>query len=411
VGNVLVDGLRSTVQWAITSAFFSRPKHKTEPSKPPLRDVMVIGAYGGEHIGDTAILGGVLLRVHQRYGVTRAVLMTQRPAHTRHLVPMLDVPVKIMVEPYEHNRIRECMAQVDAVIFAGGPLMDIPKQLVRHLYAVSLARRKGRPFIAEGIGAGPFPRWPSEWVARRLVKMARRISVRTTDDGQHRLVRGLKPEVGKDPAFDYLQSRGVELTRLPDVDQHWIERLLQETEGRLRIGINIRPIRHLFTDRSDGQDRVAFTRSVEARFEERLADGLRRFDAATAPKPCIIFFPMNAIQFGMSDLRSAYRIRRLLGKDVDFRIWEGDAALDGIVELSRRLDLVIAMRFHAAIFALAQGRRVIGIDYRVGKRDKVAALLSDFDQNEDCVRIDELSSDWLCERLFLHERNHRNSIR
>jgi polysaccharide pyruvyl transferase WcaK-like protein len=57
------------------------------------------------------------------------------------------------------------------------------------------------------------------------------------------------------------------------------------------------------------------------------------------------------------------------------------------------------MRFHATIFALAQQRRVIGIDYRVGERDKVGALLSDLGQGENCCRIDELTSDWILQRL------------
>jgi polysaccharide pyruvyl transferase WcaK-like protein len=108
---------------------------------------------------------------------------------------------------------------------------------------------------------------------------------------------------------------------------------------------------------------------------------------------------MNAIQFGKSDLRSAYRIKRLLRSDVDFRIWEGDASLDGIVCLLRQLDIVVTMRFHATIFALAQHRPVVGIDYRIGRSDKVAALLSDAGRSEDCARIDEMTSEWLFQRL------------
>jgi polysaccharide pyruvyl transferase WcaK-like protein len=85
---------------------------------------------------------------------------------------------------------------------------------------------------------------------------------------------------------------------------------------------------------------------------------------------------------------------------VDFRVWEADASLDGVVALLRRLDLVIAMRFHAAIFALSQQRRVIGIDYRVGERDKVGALLEDFGQSENCARIDQVTPEWVCGRLL-----------
>lgn len=108
---------------------------------------------------------------------------------------------------------------------------------------------------------------------------------------------------------------------------------------------------------------------------------------------------MNAIQFGMSDLRSAYRVHRLLRSDVDYRVWQADAGLDGVVAPLRRLDIVITMRFHATIFALAQQRNVIGIDYRIGQRDKVGALLDDFGQGENCRRIDELTPEWLLERL------------
>ena len=121
-----------------------------------LPSVLIIGAYGGEHIGDAAILGGVLFRIHRRYGTTRAIVLSQRPRHTRHLVPMLDTPVDVTVEGSEPSSARNLLKQVDAVVYAGGPLTDLPKQLVRHFYTVSSARRLGKPFIAEGIGAGPF---------------------------------------------------------------------------------------------------------------------------------------------------------------------------------------------------------------------------------------------------------------
>lgn len=399
VSEVILQGTRAVVQWAVTQITAPLVRRRGKVSDERLTNVLIIGAYGGEHIGDAAILAGVLYRIHRRYGTTAAVLMSQRPDHTRHLVSMLDVPVEIKVEAYEHAQIRACLPQADAVVFAGGPLIDLPKQLVRHLYTAALSRQKDKPFIVEGIGAGPFVRWPSEWVARRLVSMAMRISVRTSQDAQQRLVRDLDPEVGRDPAFDYLETRPAELTRLPELDRYWIEKLLRGTEGRLLVGINVRPIRHLYTEAAAGRNRIEYTRFIEARFERRFAEGLQRFDQTSPVKPCFVFYPMNAIQFGMSDLRSAYRIKRLLGNEVDFRVWEADPTLDGVVALLRRLDVVVAMRLHAAIFALAHTRQVIGIDYRIGKRDKIAALLDDFDQSINCKQIDEVSADWLFERL------------
>ena len=399
VVGVLRQGMRALGQWAGAMIVDTLRRDSRPPREKRLPCVMIIGAYGGEHIGDTAILGGVLFRVHRRYGTARAIVMSQRPNHTRHLVSMLDTPVGLSVEISEQARARELMRQVDGVVYAGGPLMDLPKQLVRHLYAVSLARRAGKPFVAEGIGAGPFLLWASEWTARRIVRMAERISVRTTDDSKVRLVSDLSPEVGRDPAFDYLETRGHHLTRLADADRRWIERLFEDIDGRLAIGLNLRPIRPVYTVGVPAAQRAERTRLAEAQFEQQLAEGIQRFSEAAARPPCFVFYPMNSIQFGESDLRSAYRVKRLLGSSVDFRVWQADPGLDGVIALLRRLDAVISMRFHATIFALSQGCPTIGIDYRVGKRDKVAALLGDFGQSENCGRVDEVTSAWLCERL------------
>lgn len=397
VGGVLSDGLRAVVHWAWTG--LRKRRGTALPPGTQLQTVMVVGAYGGEHIGDAAILGGVLLRVRERFGIARVVLMSQRPGHTRHLIPMLDLPLEISVERYEHDRIRAVLSGVDALVYGGGPLIDIPKQLVRHLYAASLARRWGKPFIIEGIGAGPFVRSESQWFGRRILKLADSLSVRTEEDAHRPFISDLAPVAKRDPAFDYLDTRRETLTRIPPAEIGEMDAILEGTDGRPVIGVNVRPIRPEYTEGAGDRDPAEYTRWVEARFEQRLADGMKQYHAQSATKPCFIFYPMNAIQFGLSDLRSAYRIKRLIGGEVDFRIWEADVSLDGVVAFLRRIDLVIAMRFHAAIFALSQGLPVIGIDYRIGKRDKVAALLEDFGHSDRCLRIDQVTEEWVAAQL------------
>jgi polysaccharide pyruvyl transferase WcaK-like protein len=312
---------------------------------------------------------------------------------------MLETPVELTVEKYDQATIAEHLARVDGVVFAGGPLMDLPKQLTKHLYTVSLARRLGKPFVVEGIGVGPFARRESEWVARRLVLMADRVAVRTNDDAEKRLVVDLQPVRGRDPAFDYLETRGEVLTRIAAPDEAWLERLLEGPDEHVTVGLNIRPIRHIFTTVSSGGDQSERTVDVEGRLFHELGAGLRSFQERLGKPLRCVFFPMNAIQFGMSDMRSAYRLGRELGSDIDYRVWEGDASLDGVLELLRRIDIVVAMRFHAVIFALSQARPVVGIDYRVGKRDKVAAVLDDSGFPDDYRRIDEITGDWLVGRL------------
>ena len=401
VAGVLAEGVRALAQWGFTA---SRGRWRAA-GKPPDRTlprILVIGAYGGDHIGDTAIVGGVLLRMHRRYGTREAILVSQRPAHTARLAAMLDTPVTVTVREYRQATAGELAATVDGVVFAGGPLMDLPKQLVKHLFTVARARRDGKPFVIEGIGAGPFIRRVSAWTARLLVLMAERVTVRTAADAEQPLMRGLHPHVGRDPAFDYLDTRGPALTRMPDDDRRWLDRLFEGTDGRVTVGINLRPLRPDYTVGTPAAQRAEYTRMVESRFEQRLAEAMRRFARAFAPDaaPCFIFYPMNAIQFGSSDLRSAYRMKRLLGPDVDLRVWEADPSIDGVVELLRRVDAAITMRFHATIYALSQRTPVIGVDYRPGKKDKVAALLADAGQAHNCGRIDEITADWMFERLL-----------
>ena len=251
----------------------------------------------------------------------------------------------------------------------------------------------------EGIGPNTFPRMLSRVTARKLVQQADRISIRVREDASRDVIAGCKIEIGRDPAFDYLDTRGKVLTRLPHHEPAEIKTLLSGTTNRPVVGINLRPIGHTYTPSARGRDQAAYTRQVEDQCERELAQGLMDYAHQTGTNPCFVFFPMNSIQFGMSDLRSAWRIIQHLEPGTDFRIWQADASLDGVVALLRRMDIVIAMRFHAAIFALSQNCPVIGIDYRIGKRDKVAAVLTDAGFEENCRRIDELRADWLAERL------------
>ncbi len=374
------------------------PKPK-RADDPPMKRVLLIGAYGGEHIGDGAILGGVLHRISARHGTTQAILMTQRPYHTIHLMPMLETPVTVDVQEYTLANITAALRDVDGVVFAGGPLTDIPKQLVRHLYTAAKARRRGLPFVMEGVGPSTFIRMPSFFTARRFINMADRITIRTRDDAARRLVKGCDLEIGRDPAFDYLETRGKSLSRLRAEEPGQINELLKDASGRRIIGVNIRPIGHAFTPPASSRDPVTYTAEVQDQFEQEFAAGLEAWAATQDSAPVFVFFPMNAIQFGMSDLRSAHRIGAHLKAQTDYRVWEADVSLDGAVALIRRCDAVVSMRFHATIFALSQNIPTLGIDYRIGKRDKVAAVLSDAGFPDNVIRIDQLDASWLIEKL------------
>jgi polysaccharide pyruvyl transferase WcaK-like protein len=368
------------------------PSKRRAPEPDRLNSVAIIGAYGGDHIGDAAILGGSLLSLHRRYGVTRATVMSGRPEHTRRLAEGIATPVRVGVAPYRSGMVTRALAGADALVLGGGPLYGSPRVLARHLAAVAAARRRGLPFIVERIGMARFGDPLTRWAARHILRDATRISVRTSGSARHPLMEDLAPEVGRDPAFDYLAERR-ELDRLPPVDAAAVEALLAGTDNSLKVGINLRATHDQWHDLSDLSQHT-----VDPDFMRQLAKGLVEFARNSTRPVSYVYFPMNAIQLGMSDLSAAYELRRTVGDAVDLRVWEADASLDGVLQLLRQLDAIIAMRFHAAVFALTQKLPLIGVDYFPGA-GKVSELLADQGRPEDACTVARFTSDWLVERL------------
>ena len=368
-----------------------------------LNSVVIIGAYGGDHIGDAAILGGTLIGLNRRYGVTRATVMSGRPEHTRRLGEGIATPVSVDVALYRARAVKRALAGADALVLGGGPLYGSPRVLARHLAAVSCARKLGLPFIVERIGMSRFGDPLTRWAGRHILRSAARISVRTSGSARHPLLTGLNVEVGRDPAFDYLAGRAV-LDRLPSNDAAKVESLLSGAENSLKIGINLRATHDDWHDLSDlSQD------TVDPDFMQKLGHSLIAFARRSRRPVTYVYFPMNAIQLGMSDLSAAYELRRAVRGAIDLRVWEADPSLDGVIHLLRRLDAAVAMRFHGAVFALTQNVPLIGLDYFAGG-GKVSELLTDLGQAEDACEVGRFSPDWLVEKLTVRSRGTESRV-
>jgi len=366
------------------------------------RHATLVGVYGGEHVGDIAILGGVLLRLHRQFGVREACLFSHRPEYTRRLAAHLDTPVTLEVQPGQPALVKQELKMTEALVWAGGPVMDLPPVLVRQLDAIYTVRRRGRPVLLEGVGVGPFRRAPSRWVARRIVRAADRIAVRTSGAAQDPILEQTEVSIGQDPAFDYLATRG-ELTRLVERDRDSVDALLEDTGDHIIVGINLRPIRHFWSAHGE-----AYSRTMEERFFQHLAVAMTDY-ARLAPAPVTyVFFPMNLIQDGYSDLAAAWRLHRLLHKGLDLRIWEADPDIDAVLYLLRKLDMALTMRFHACIFAMSQGLPTIGIDYYPGVGGKVEQLFRDRELVEDVRRLDEADIHFMVERLLKNQPGGNN---
>jgi polysaccharide pyruvyl transferase WcaK-like protein len=366
------------------------------------RHATLIGNFGSEHIGDIASLGGVLLRLQQQFGVSEASLLSRRPEYTRRLAAHLDTPVTLEVLPWQPDEIQRELKKTGLLVRAGGQIMDLPPAMLRQLGTIYSARRRGRPVLLEGVDIGPVHYKPSRWVAQRIVQAADRISLRTPGSAQDPVLERLDISAGQDPAFDYLATRG-KLGRLATRERISIDALLENTEDHIIVGINMRPLRHFSCSPSE-----PYSRTLEERIFQHLAVAMTDY-ARLAPAPVTyIFFPVNLRQEGCSDLAAAWRLHRMLHRGLDLRIWEADPDIDAVLYLLRNLDMALAMRFHACIFAMSQGLPTIGIDYDIGTDGKVLKLFRDRERVEDVRRLNVADIHFMVERLLKNQPGGNN---
>ena len=99
-----------------------------------MNKILIIGMYGGEHVGDAAILGGVILRLQKKYNITAFDILSIRKDRTECWVENLDIPVKINV--ISHKEDIES-TNYDKLVLAGGPIMNIPTILINHIKIIN----------------------------------------------------------------------------------------------------------------------------------------------------------------------------------------------------------------------------------------------------------------------------------
>lgn len=245
----------------------------------------------------------------------------------------------------------------------------------------------------EGVGLGPWRGKLSRRLAGAILRRAGSIRVRDAAAATDPLLRGRAVAVENDPAFDYLAMRR-EPTRLRTAEQRAINLALPAVDaGTLTIGLNLRPLWRKYFTCSARQARGQYDA-----FLDQLAQGCRQIaERHAAVEPAFVFFAMNADHYGFSDLSVAEDLRRRLDPVVSYRVTECELGVDAALTLIRRCHLILAMRYHAVIFSLSQGRPTLGIDYQLGGRGKVARLMTDRGLDDALTSIDTMTPGWFAD--------------
>lgn len=284
--------------------------------------ILVVGGYGYRNTGDEAILAGLLTTLAGR----RVTVVSRSPAETTALHGVAAVGLSGAVPALRRHR---------TLLIGGGGLFGRDMgRIGRFLPALGLlAAALGRRLLVEGVGVDAGMTGPNRRLVRRLLLAADQVSVR--DEASAALLRewGIAPLVAEDLS-----------ARMPPVSAAVGRSLLRAAGVDLR-----RPVIGLCL--------TAVNDSLTSAVSAAAADLMRRH-----PESQFCFIPMSQHPFveRHNDLLLA---RSLQATSPQLRIVEGAHHPAAVLSLFGALDAVVAMRFHALLFAERAGIPLITIAY------------------------------------------------
>jgi polysaccharide pyruvyl transferase WcaK-like protein len=264
--------------------------------------------------------------------------------------------------------------------------MDLPGVIDMHLRTMSMARERGIPVHAVGVGVGPCNNFMSRAAVRQILRRCETVQVRSIADAGRASAWNVAVAVGRDPAFDYLEDRVAAMSLAPhrSVDDR----------ARRTIAINLRPLWKKYVE-STGMESVM----------DRVVEAFTGLIDSRGADTDFVFLPFNADQFGFSDLSIAYRLQAALRDPTRLKIIEKELDIDEALVILRQCDGAIAMRFHACIFAMAAGLPVVGIDYSDKPSGKVRMLLEESGSASMVLSVTDISETKLIEASDLLRRS------
>jgi len=346
------------------------------------KTVHIIGAYGGEHVGDSAILGGVILRILERHDDVKQInVYSKRKDRTEFWVKGLDFKTdfKLVVKDYsEINYLK--ISLKDKLVWAGGPIMEMPVDLFEHYETITSFVKKGIDFEIIGCGWGPFKTKYSKNKAFNILNKANYVEMRDKYD------LPVNYTLKQDPAFDYLFQEY-------DTNEKWswsktkIDDFIKKvkiTPNAKLILLNLRPI----------WDKYNKSKMSSGDIDNHVINEVFKTIKKLPKDYKMVSVPFNTDHYGFSDMEPALMLRDLCEKEKinNFHIFDRELNARDMRYLLNNFDAGICMRFHACIFLKSMKIPVYGIDYTAGEIGKVGGLFKSFN-DDNWINIMELKED------------------
>jgi len=319
----------------------------------PSGTVTVSGYYGCGNAGDEAVLAGMREAFGQLAGGgVRLVPLSENPDQTRALHG-LDARQRMSM-----RSVRSALSESQLLISGGGSLLQDTtslRSLIYYLWIARMGLQAKVPVMFYAQGIGPLRRPAARWLVRMTANRVSYITVR--DEASEHLLKSIgvnRPpiEVTADPAF------GLRPAATDKVTGAWGQTPIPPP-GVSKIGISIR---------SWGADR-------DVQIEE-YGSLLANLSDKTGAR--LVLLPMQL----PGDAEFSDAVSRKSGRDIP--VIRGITSPTVMLGMIGSMDVIVAMRLHALIFAARMATPLFALAYD----PKVDSLM-------DRLALSEYSTPWI----------------
>ncbi|MEI8165120.1 MAG: polysaccharide pyruvyl transferase family protein [Chloroflexales bacterium] len=324
----------------------------------PLQQIMMLGAYGQNNLGDDALLEVCLAQL----SASRLVVNSAQPEQTRR---RYGVDAVATYSAWPRLRRPRALYRSDAIVFGGGSLLKEIEggTLARLLYFLRIflvlifARLLGRPTAMLGVGIGPLKHPLYRWLSRYAANLTDLICVRDRESHDLLVAIGVRRPIYTTADLVFSLGKGDTANAAnepPSAHEPTVVVIPRYSLSAAQV-----------TALAAACDHLAETYGARVQLMPFQTGYVAKYDDLTVTRAVL------------AQMRHAELAEVLVPETPQ-------AAL----ALIGRADLVLSTRLHGLIFAAIRGVAMVGLDYEV----KVRSFMAEIGQAAMSVSLDDLEA-------------------
>lgn len=322
--------------------------------------VLISGYYGFDNSGDDAILKAIIQDIKEQDENVEIRVLSKSPSQTEEIYGVS------AVDRFNPSEVIREMKNTDLLISGGGSLLqDVTstRSLLYYLAIMKLAQICNKPFMIYANGIGPIDGKLNRTLTKRILNKAELITLRDEESKEYVLNMGVKNEnihVTADPVFTLEAVSKEEVSEI--FEREGIEK------DKKMIGISVR----LWKNSEELIDVLA--KSIDVMAEKYDAD--------------VLLVPMHY----PVDLDISNKILDRV-KCKNCYVLEEKYNVEEIMGIIRELEIILAMRLHALIYAATQYVPIVGLVYDPKVRGILLSLGIENFVDVETIEYEELMKD------------------